>query len=51
MPEYISCEQCGEPEATCFGGLGTKDSPWQWQCSTCGHVFVSNEFHPEETEE
>lgn len=47
---YISCENCDEQQAQMTGGHGTEKNPWEWECSTCGYVFTSNEHDPEETD-
>lgn len=50
MPKYIPCEECGEEAAIVIGGNGTDKSPWQWECSACEHVFLSNEYDPDADE-
>ncbi len=42
MTHYVLCPECNTIAATEIGGLGTKESPTQWECSQCGHVFLDN---------
>ena len=49
-PEYIACIECGEVQAVNFGGLGTPESPWQWECTACLFVFTTNDESPEDDE-